>query len=182
MSVWTITAGATRSMADWGVCKLRRTTVLNGKTGIVKFDLDGANLNSDLPFAQWEPMTIYENGVPWFVGIVTDIPGSAEGQAQSISYEISDPWYWLEETPFQQQFVTANTAGEAVVMETTTQSDVILSQALDAVKINSGDMMREALIYAQYGYQGRDYPTFVGTNHLPPLPDQSQGALSGLVC
>lgn len=172
---WTITTlGRTQSLAAWGVSGLQRERT-SAKTSIVKFVFKGMKVGSPLPFAWKQPLMIARNGAPWFSGIVTKPDPKSRGNSESIAYEISDPWYWLEQTPFQQQWVEIDPSGDGVETMTTTQSCVLLSQALDGVKMHSGQVMREVLIYAQYAYQGIPFPSRVDVNHLPPLPDQSKG-------
>ena len=170
MSTWQITyGGVTQDAATWGITNLKRTRK-SAKTGTVTFDVPGP-IDGAGPFAQWQPLSILRNGVPWFAGVITKPPRKGSGQSESLSFEVSDPWYWLEKTVFQQQWVTTDLVGDALTTLTTTRSNTILGQSLAGVKMNSGQVMLEVLIYAQYAYQMLPFPATVDvTTSLPAAP------------
>ena len=47
-------------------------------------------------------IAIFRNKVQWFYGWVTDIKRAGSSTDHSVSYVISDPWYFLEHTVFEQ--------------------------------------------------------------------------------
>jgi hypothetical protein len=49
-------------------------------------------------------VSIYRDGVPWFSGIVTDVSSDSGPSAESISFTIQGPWYFLTEFEFQQRW------------------------------------------------------------------------------
>lgn len=171
MAFWQVTyGGITQDASAWGISNLKRKRK-STSTDKVSFKLDGTLFDtSPLPFAWLQPLSITRNGLPWFSGIVTQPEPKASGKAESIAYEISGPWYWLEKTAFQQQWVTISTTGAGLVTGTTTKSETILGQSLDGIKMNSGQVLREVLIYAQYAYQMIPFPSTVDLDHLPPAP------------
>ena len=170
MTYWTVTYGSVSQPASaWGITNLKRTRK-SAETGTVAFDVPGP-IDGAGPFAQWQPLSISRNGVPWFAGVITKPPRKGSGQSESLSFEVSDPWYWLEKTVFQQQWVTTTLSGSALVTQTTTRSNVILGQSLAGVKMNSGQVMLEVLIYAQYAYQMLPFPTTVNVaTSMPASP------------
>ena len=179
MSTWQITyGGVTQDAATWGIANLKRTRK-SAKTGTVTFDVPGP-IDGAGPFAQWQPLSILRNGVPWFAGVITKPPRKGSGQSESLSFEVSDPWYWLEKTVFQQQWVTTDLVGDALTTLTTTRSNTILGQSLAGVKMNSGQVMMEVLIYAQYAYQMLPFPATVDvTTSLPAAPAVAQPFIIG---
>jgi hypothetical protein len=182
--------GTTKAVADWGAGQLVRERK-HTTTDTVTFKLDGTLIDTNpLPFpcllgqqvANTIPwLTITRNGVRWFSGIVTKPKGNATGAAESIDYEISGPWLFLEKTPFQQQWVTTDIAGGALVTLTTTRSSILSGQSLDGTKMNSGQVLKEVLLYAQYAYQMLPFPTAVGVDHLPAAPPANGPFLIGTI-
>lgn len=173
-SIWTITEGVTQDLASWGVSTLKRSRK-SPFTDQVTFLVDGANMDSSLPFAQWSAMTISRNELPWFQGIVTKISREGKGEEERLKYEVSGPGWHLEQITFQQQWVTVDPTGGAGATMTTTRSRVIIGQALNGVKMNLGQVMTEVLYYALYAYQGEPYPTTLAENNLPPAPSMTAG-------
>lgn len=182
MAFWQITYnGVTRDAAAWGVSKLKRKRK-SAETSTVKFSFDGTGVDSNPPFAIWSNIAILRNGRQWFFGSVTRILPKASGSKEAVDYEVSDPWYWLEKTVFQQQWVVSP---NGVTQETSTRSNVILSQSFNGAKLSTGQVIIEALLYAQYAYQGQPYPETVVTPG--PLPSYVlttpiwSGLLNGLL-
>jgi hypothetical protein len=183
MAFWQITyGGVTQDAATWGISNLTRKR-MSATTGTVTFKLNGTAFDtSPLPFAWLQPLSITRNGMPWFSGIVTKPQPKAKADAESIDYEISDPWYFLEKTVFQQQWITTDPyTGAALSTQTTTRSNVILGQSLDGVKMNSGQVMMEVLLYAQYAFQKIPFPTTVTVAQLPPAPAVAAPFIIGVI-
>ena len=177
MATWQISyGGTTADAAAWGVNKPVRTTK-TARAGVATFSLVPEALTSPVPFVYKQPLTILCNGVPWHNGPVTKVPRKGNGKMVTIDIEVSDPWWWLEQVVFQQQWYEVDSTGEAEGLVPTTQSEVILSQSLDGVKMPSGYVMMEALIYCLYAVQGQPFPTTVTAQGLPPLPDPANGPL-----
>ena len=59
-------------------------------------------------------ISIFRNKVQWFYGWVTDIKRSGSSSDHSVSYVISDPWYFLEHTVFEQIYRWIITAPNSV--------------------------------------------------------------------
>lgn len=171
MAFWQLTYnGVTKDASAWGVSKLKRKRK-SAQTSTVTFDLPALAIDATQPFNWLDQVTILRNGQQWFVGWVTQIPRIGQSNQESITYELSDAWFWLENTVFQQQWLSyGGTTGGAATTITTTQSDVILGQGLNAVSMNSGQVMMEVLIYAQYAYQMLPFPTIVQGSGIPVPP------------
>lgn len=173
--LWTLTCGGvTKSAAAWGL----RNLSCSGKscgTGELKFRAAGQPIDTAPIFAEKSWVTLQRNGLGWFAGKVTKVPRAGSTSAEDVDYIISDPWYEIEKTTFQQMWVVTNLTGTATTSVTTTQSRVTLSQSLDGEKMNLGQVLQEVLIYMLYAAQGLPFPTTVDLNHLPPLPAAGAG-------
>lgn len=100
----------------------------------------------DLLFAQWSQIVVKDSsGKTRFVGIVGKTPRRGKFSAESGSYEVWGPWYWLERLPFQQEWYS--TDGVHIALITTTKSRVIIGQNIDGTKMDLGTMMRTVLNY-----------------------------------
>jgi len=167
MGYWQIKyGGVTKDASAWGVENIKRTRE-SARTDTVTFSLPGWIFATTPPFAYKQQVTIYANGVQWFVGWVSKLPRKGNARREQQDYEISGPWWWLEKTLFQQMWTyNAVGGGGGVAQVTTAQSSVIMGQALNGLKLNSGQVILEALLYAQYAFQGQPYPTTT-LNALP---------------
>lgn len=180
MGMWQLSyLGDTKDIADWGISELKRTRTTNSSADVVTFKLDGAAFDT-LPFpclinggtlAKEIPILSFtRNNRPWFAGIVTKPMPGATGREESVSYEVANPWYILEKTIFQQQWVTS-ASGAASGTVTTTRSNTILGQSLNGIKMDSGKVLKEVLLYAQYAFQMLPFPDTVNdVTGLPAAP------------
>jgi hypothetical protein len=175
-NIWTAKyGGVTQPCSAWGMSKVAIDTE-SGKTGTLKFLLDGAAFNSGTQFAYRSPFMLYRAGVPFFQGWVSSIPRRANSRGESVSYIISDAWWWLDNIFFQQQWVTCDPAGGGTTTMTTTRSRILLAQSLNGVKMNLGQVMLEVLYYALYACQGIPFPTTVNVStSLPTPPSMTAG-------
>jgi hypothetical protein len=170
MSTWTLTSGATaQTFAKWSFEQLKRTAK-SAEIGRVTFVDKTAKVDDDPKLAYKAPVTIQQDGAPWFSGIVTKTPRMA-GRSEAISYEISDPWWYFANTVFQQMWGTTTLAGGAYESITSARSRVINSQSLDGVKMDLGMVMREVIYYVLYAVAGEPFPTVVDpTTHIAAPP------------
>lgn len=179
---WQITyEGVTKSCDDWGISSIKRKRHAPVDTDIASFSLDGAPFDSVPLFAWLKPLLILRDGQPWFSGVVTKPQPKGTPKKEMINYQVSGPWYWLEKIVFQQQWAQVSLSGMALVTSSTTQSETILGQSIDGVKMNSGQVIREVLIYAQYAYQMIPFPKTVDVNHLPPSPPTADPFIIGTI-
>jgi hypothetical protein len=172
---WIITnGGVSAPAAVWGVDRavFSRTSV---KTGELKFTKPGTPIDSTPIFLEGTTLTLTRNGVGYFTGQVTQVPRPGNPKGEALNYIVSDPWYDIERTSFQQQWAVTTVSGDAVSTITTTQSRVTMGQSLEGVQMNYGQVLQEVLIYMLYAVQGLAYPTTVGLNNLPAIPSPSSG-------
>ena len=79
----------------------------------------------------------------WFVGFVTQTPATGNGNAQSQTYTLSGPWWYLEHLTYRQQWnFPGIDATESFI------GRLILGQDLDGTLLTSGAVITEALQYA----------------------------------
>ena len=172
-SIWSLTnAGTTKTSDAWGVVGMARHRE-STRSATVTFSVPG-NMDSAPIFAQWSAVTITRDGVGWFAGLVTKIPRKASTKAESLQYEISDPWWYLENITFQQmwQAITGTVGGGAgVTTSSTLVSRILATRSLDGVKLDYGAVIKEVLIYALYARQRVAFPGTVDLiTHLPAIP------------
>ena len=77
----------------------------------------------------------------WFVGRVTQTPATGNGSAQSQSYTLSGPWWYLEHLTYRQEWAFQGGATEQFI------GRLILGQDLDGTPITTGAVITEALQY-----------------------------------
>ena len=104
--------------------------------------VDGRNADAAALFAYGSTVTVLRGGTTWFLGRVTQTPASGSGTAQSQSYTLSGPWWYLDNLTYRQQWTFQNGATEQLV------GRLILGQGLDGTYLTSGAVITEALQYA----------------------------------
>ena len=92
-------------------------------------------------FSLGSTVTILRDGTPWFVGRVTGTPGHG-GDAEGVHYELSGPWWYLENLVCQQTWSLRG--GETTGL----LSRLVIGQALDGSRLTSGQIIVETLQYA----------------------------------
>ena len=93
-------------------------------------------------FTYGSTVTILRDSTPWFVGRVTGVPRRGDGHSEGASYELSGPWWYLENLVCQQTWSLRG--GETTGL----LSRLILGQALDGGRLSSGQIITEVLQYA----------------------------------
>ena len=98
------------SLASLGLARPRRRLVSQAASTLA-LTADGSNADaaSLLPFGT--TVMMFRNGVQWFYGVVTKTPSQASGRGESQDYEISDPWWFLENLVYQQQWIAPTYPG-----------------------------------------------------------------------
>lgn len=110
MASWTLTYdGVTKSFADWGLKDLKRTQ-LSQAVGGVSFVQSGAAFDGTPLFAIDSVVTISKDGAAWHVGPVIMTPSAASTKSERLEYQIADPWWYLEQLPFEQTIITGSGA------------------------------------------------------------------------
>jgi len=95
--------------ADLGLSRLRRE-LRSLAPDLVTFLADGAAYDSaDLSgLALGDAVTITHTvaavETTWFTGVITQIPREGLADSESLAYEVTGPWYYLEQLVFQQRF------------------------------------------------------------------------------
>ena len=137
--IWTLTCGGvTTGAGQMGVTDLVRRRVSQG-ADVCFVHVDGASVGSAAVFAPGQSVTVARNGVTWFVGRVTAVPASGDGQGQGQVYRLSGPWWFLEQLVARQQWSVRG--GEA----TAWTSRLILGQATDGSRLTTGQVVTQTL-------------------------------------
>lgn len=138
---WTILAnGAEVSLAEYRISAVQRRRSSQA-IDLVAFVLDGVAFDADLPLVGDDEVIIKKDGEQWFVGRVTAAQRSATGSAESIRYEVSGPWWYLEQLVFQQTWHIYQ--GPDVH-----KSHCLLNQWADGTNMGTRDQLAEALNWA----------------------------------
>ena len=105
---WTISVNGASAVPMDGFNKVRRTRrSLAISTVTMSEMLD--DYADDTTLNWFDQISIFRNKVQWFYGWVTDIRRVGAENNHSASYTISDPWYFLEHTVFEQIYRLAIT-------------------------------------------------------------------------
>jgi hypothetical protein len=179
---WTLAYnGLEKTMGDWGLAQVRRKLVSQG-TDEVTFHTPDAAADAAPLFPYKATVTLWRDrqvddqgnwtgGTPWFQGLVTQIPRSGGPDAESMSYRISGPWWYLDNLvflqPWQQILLTIGTAGNPLLGQSQSSHlylnlDSLSSlNALNIVKITTGQQIVAALNWC--------LAPFVSANVTPPF-------------
>ena len=116
------TATTPKSFASLGFVNPRRT-LRNQAASIVSLLAEGLAVDAAPILPYLASVQIYQtiNGVTntWFLGVVTRTPSQGNKSSEQQSYEISDPWWFLDETVYQQQWVISLQTSGTVAQWTT---------------------------------------------------------------
>ncbi len=136
---WTLNcAGVTRPAVEMGVTDLMRRRVSQG-ADVCFVQVDGSTVGTPPVFAHGETVVIARNGVTWFVGRVTAVPASGDGEAQGQVYRLSGPWWYLEQLVARQQWSVRGGEGSAWT------SRLILGQAVDGSPLTTGGVISQTV-------------------------------------
>lgn len=159
---WSLISGTSAQTAQvWGVANIVRRRK-SQDVDTVTFTAPGRAVDAAPLFAPKSTVTIQRNGVVWFVGIVTKYPGDGSARGENQSYELSGPWWYLDNLVCRQTWKTL--AGTATALSTR----MILGQDISGHRITTGAVITEALNYAI----SAGAPFAIGTidpNILPPI-------------
>ena len=109
---------------------------------------------------QWEygdTLIVYRNNVRWFEGVVTKRPRQGTAQEESRTFEISGPWWFLENTVYQQGWQELDVAASTTeaVLAQKFRSRVLLGMDEGGVLIKTGAQIEAILNYClQYSKAG----------------------------
>lgn len=142
MSTWTING---RTTPELRVGRLRIDLVSQG-ADVVTFLAPGAAYDGGALFAYREPVLIAKDGAPWFSGLMTSVPRSGGAPAESISYQVSGPWWYLEKRQYEQSWMQFDRATQTV--KAVSKSRVVLCQGAGNAHLTNGEQIRLAVQYA----------------------------------
>ncbi len=129
---WTLTCeGVTRRADEIGVTDLVRRRVSKG-ADFCLVHVGGAAVGGAPVFAHGATVAVARNGVTWFVGRVTAVPASGDGDAQGQVYRLSGPWWFLEQLVARQQWSVRGGLGSAWT------SRLVLGQNIDGSRSTTG--------------------------------------------
>ena len=144
-TTWTIGG---KSFATLELQNLRRSLVSQG-VDTVTFTAPGAAFDGEALFDYREPVTIKRGAVNWFKGIVRTLPRMGGPSDERIDYEIAGPWWHLEHTVYQQNWMLWNEDKlPDPGLELLYKSRVILNQDEDGDPITAGAQITAALNFA----------------------------------
>jgi hypothetical protein len=198
---WTIVyKGVEKTLADWDLSQVTRKLVSQGADELT-FKANGAPADNAPLFAQKATLTLYRNrigsgttwsgGMPWFQGLVIQVPRAGSPDSESMSYKIAGPWWYLDNLVFQQPYQNIF-LGYAVANDPTTaiygvasSSHLFLNQApvSNALqKINTGQQIIEALNWALNPFvtSGAPLPFQIGA--ITPVVDVPIDEVRDITC
>lgn len=141
-ATWRLSSG-TRPLpaASIGVTEIvRRRTATDGESCLLR--MGGGAFDAAPRFPVGAAVSIQRGGVPWFVGRVTGTPGTGEGGAEEIGYQLSGPWWYLEQLVYQQEWTLQGGQKTGLL------GRLILGQAADGSRRDSGQIVTDVLQYA----------------------------------
>lgn len=146
---WTLKYKNTeKTLSQWGLSQLKRHRINQG-TDKVSFTHNGASLEHYSLFDPETPIQIYKDHLPWFYGIVTKTPGFATATREDHLYELSGPWWHLENLVYQQTWNESIPINETEdTLRKINTGRVILGQDTQGNSINNGAQITQILQYA----------------------------------
>ena len=136
---WTLTCGGvTRRADEIGVTDLVRRRVSPG-ADVCLVQVEGCAVGTAPVFAHGSLVTVARDGVNWFVGRVTAVPASGDGDAHGQTYRLSGPWWFLEQLVARQQWSVRGGAASAWT------SRLVLGQAADGSRMTTGATIRQMI-------------------------------------
>jgi hypothetical protein len=118
-SPFTLQIGAAeKSLAAWGLAQPQ--IALNSLAqSFLTLTAPGAAVDAT-PIAAFEQQIILrKKGVQVFRGLRVDYSSRGNGQSESASYSFADPWYWLDNLTFEQEWHSGNNSHVILCMDDT---------------------------------------------------------------
>ncbi|MGH7944950.1 MAG: hypothetical protein ACREF9_08080 [Opitutaceae bacterium] len=146
--VWTIkhNEAVTKSLQSWGVAKAALTE-RNLDVGELELWFPRADVLAAQVFAYADRITLFADGVPRFVGTVTQCPSIGNSQTELDKYVVSNIWWQLSRTVYQQPHKVKNEDFSDLVDENA--STVLLGIDVAGNRITTGDQIALILIFAE---------------------------------
>jgi hypothetical protein len=118
----------------------------------------GDALTAAPAFAAFESVRIFRDGNPWFSGIITGLPAAGTAAGEGQNYVVSGPWWYLENTIYQQAWnVVADPSSGESTLETTWKSHLILGQNVSGGTLTLRQQLVDILDYAIAAGAPMDY-------------------------
>lgn len=150
-SIWSLrndTQAVQKDLDAWGVNNLSRQ-LSNQAVDLVTFQRDGATMESIQEFNNGDIIIITRNSVRWFYGRVTKITRSAAPQSESLQYEVSGPYWYLQNLIYEQTWATPTTpSNPSSPLTTMNKTRCILNQSAAGAKINTGAQISAVVNFA----------------------------------
>ncbi|HSI08839.1 MAG TPA: hypothetical protein VK985_09610 [Rariglobus sp.] len=146
--------------AELGATNLQRNRVSQGM-GTASFVLDGMLWDGTLPDGMNDDDTVIitKDGATWFYGRVTDVTRAATGTGEAVTITLSDPWWYLSNLVYQQQWKTGETGALR------DRSTVILNANAAGDRVSIRDMIASVFAYCI----AAGGPVAVDVSSLPEL-------------
>ncbi|MGB8356325.1 MAG: hypothetical protein WCD79_20670 [Chthoniobacteraceae bacterium] len=118
-NLWQIEAEGfpAQSFASLGLCK-PRITKMSMSIDTAAFSAQGAALDGAFLWPWGTFCTITKEGKPWFQGTLVKPESKGDGKSEGLEYQLSGPWWDLEQCTYQQQasFYNGNASSPAAVL------------------------------------------------------------------
>src|ERR1043165_1756992 len=152
--IWTITyqpdlsepETRTRTAKRWGVKSVVRRLTNQG-TDTISIVMDGADIDSAAPWAYGQSVLIRRAGVRWFLGRVTTIPRQGTAQGESMRYELSGPWWYLENCFFEQAWKERLSEEDPTLVDVL-KTRAVLGQDVNGSRITNGQQIAAIIAMA----------------------------------
>ena len=146
---WEIEYDGSRSAIDeYGITDLVRVRK-NLLTDKATFKIPKSSLFAEPTFDPNSRIKIFHDNVKWFEGIVTQVPLYCSGIEEEYEYEVSGPWWYLENIIYQQAWNEPIDAElQDPVLHSVYKSRVIIGQNINGESLTVGDQIRDVLAYA----------------------------------
>lgn len=164
--MWTllnVRTGEEKTLSDWGIQNLVRRQASAQMQG-VSFEIPGDG-DGDSIFLSEDRVIIKKDGANWFHGVAVLAPRSMTGQAEGVSYELADPWWYLRQITYQQPWIF-NAAQDSIPV-----SHLIFNVDASGNKLTTGQQIKAAFDWAKSGLLSDDTnpPIDLDESWLPPL-------------
>ena len=140
--------GIKKTFSKWGLSKLKRK-LTNQICDTVSFSVTPSNYQDSGLFDPESTIKILRNDKLWFYGIITQSPNQFHSNALERIYEVSGPWWYLQNLVFQQDWKEAqNPQDSESTLIKIQKGRLILGQDINNKTINNGQQIKEIINYA----------------------------------
>lgn len=139
--------GKCLALADWDITRLKRTRCNMG-VDFVELGQGMLDIGIGPSFEAEEVIKIWRGDVLYFQGIVTQTPQHGNANSPSNGYQVSGPWWYLENLVYQQRWRQVKDTGNVQGgIHEVDSGRIILGQDTDGKAIASGRQIRDVLEY-----------------------------------